>query len=105
MKVKIRKVYYKNVRHGRDPIHFHAVQPNGVGTDVHAELHIDPILRKHKDLKRAMVNHEKHELMMWGKGHADAHQHAKRKEPKLTRCIGGVNGFWNEIKKREKDKN
>jgi hypothetical protein len=101
MKVKIRKVYYKRIKSGRDPVRFEAVQPNGLNTDVHAVVKIDPILKKYPDLRKPMLQHEKHELVMWGKGHADAHSHAKRKEPKRTRCIGGVKGFWSEIKKRE----
>jgi hypothetical protein len=101
MKVIIRKKYYKRTQKGRNPIHFHAVQHGGIGSDVHAELHIDPVLRKHKDLKRAMVTHEKHELHRWGQGYVDGHYHAKTKEPKLTRKLGGVSGFWKEIKRRE----
>ena len=104
MKVKVKKVYYKRIQKGRDPIKFEAVQPNGIGEDVHATIKIDPILKKHKDLRKAMLRHEVYEIVDWGRGCNNAHSHAKRKEPKLTRNIGGVSGFWKEIKRREKRK-
>jgi len=108
MKIKIKKRYYKQVRRGREPIKFEAVQPKGVGTNVVAVLKIDPILRKkrHSDLQRAMVKHEINEIKYWGKNKKAcskcSHKFAKKKEPKLTRRIKGVAGFWQEIKRREK---
>lgn len=102
MKVRIRKTYYKRTQKGRDPIKFHAVQPGGINTDVHAVIKLDPVLRKHKDLRKAMLNHEKYEISDWGRGCTKAHTHAKRREPKLTRNIGGVAGFWKLINRREK---
>jgi hypothetical protein len=101
MNVKIKKVYYKRSQRGRDPIKFEAVQPNGIGTDVHAKIKIDPILRRHKDLRKAMLGHEVYEIKDWGRGCDNAHSHAKHREPKLTKNIGGVSGFWKEIKRRE----
>jgi len=109
MKVKIKKVYYKRSQHGRNPIHFHAEQPKGVGTNIVAELHIDPILRKksNKDLRQAMVNHEKDEIKAWGNGCSvhEAHHHARRKEAVLTKTLAkkGNKGFWQEIKRRQQN--
>jgi hypothetical protein len=104
VKVKICKVYYKKSQVGRDPIKFHAVQPKGIGTDIKATVKLDPVLRqkRHKDLHKAMMGHELYEIKDWGQGCDKAHHHAKRKEPKLTRKIGGVSGFWQEISRREK---
>ena len=104
MKVKIIKKYYRRSQKGRDPIKFHAVQSGGIGTDVHAVVRLDPILRKHKDLRKAMLNHEEYEITDWGRGCNKAHHHAKRREPVLTRKIGGVSGFWKLVGKREKRK-
>jgi hypothetical protein len=101
MKVKIKKVYYKRSQKGRDPIKFSASQPKGVGTDVHAVVKIDPVLRKHKDLRKAMMRHEEYEIKDWGNGCNKAHYHAKRREPKLTRKIKNVSGFWQEIERRK----
>ena len=106
MKIKVKKIYYKKSQHGRNPIHFEATQPNGIGTDVKAVIKIDPILRKHhnKDLRQAMMGHELYEIKDWANGCDKAHHHAKRREPKLTKEIGGVTGFWREIKRRQNGK-
>jgi hypothetical protein len=103
MKVTIHKRYYKQSRRGRNPIHFVANQPKGIGTNVVAVIRIDPVLKEHKDLQNAMIGHEKYEITDWAKGCTKAHSHAKRREPKLTRQIGGVKGFWNLIERRQKD--
>lgn len=102
MKVTIKKRYYKRSQHGRNPIHFIAEQPKGVGTNVVAVVIIDPVLKQHKDLQQAMLGHEKYEITDWAKGCNKAHHHAKRREPKLTREISGVRGFWKEIERRRK---
>jgi hypothetical protein len=102
MKVHVTKIYYKNTNRKREPICFTAKQPRGIGTDIHAEIKLDPILKKHKDLRKAMLKHEVYEITDWGNGCNSAHKHAKHKEPKLTREIGGAKGFWKEIKRREK---
>ena len=104
MKIFITKRYEKRVNAGRqpEPIRFHVEQPKGVGTDVHATITMNPVLRKHPDLRKAMLGHEVHEIKEWGKGGHAAHAKSHRKEPKLTRGIGGVSGFWKEIKRREK---
>jgi hypothetical protein len=99
MKVKIRKVYYKSIRKGREPARYLAVQPGGLGTEVHAVIRLDPVLKKHKVLRNAIVNHEKYEIYDWGKGCPHAHKHAKHKEPKLTRKMN-VKGFWEYVGKR-----
>ena len=102
LKLHITKQYYKKVQRGRDPIRFHVEQPNGVGTDMHAVIKLDPILKKHNDLRKVLLKHETDEMMAWGKGSTRAHTLARKKEPKAIRYIGGVSGFWNEIKRREK---
>jgi len=101
MKVHIKKVYHKKTRIGRPPASFHAKQPKWVGTTVHAVVKLDPILKKHKDLHRGIMKHEKHEIKAWGQGLPMPHAHARTKEPKLTRNIGGVSGFWKEIDRRK----
>ncbi len=103
MKVLIKKKYYKTSSRKRSPIKFVAVQPEGKGTTVHATLHIDPVLRKHKDLRNAMLKHEVIEIKHWGEGGRSSHYHAKSKEPKLTRNMG-LGGFWREIDRRKKGK-
>ncbi len=103
MRVFITKRYYKRSQKMREPAKFHAGQPKGVGTDVHAVVTLDPILKKHKDLHDAIMGHERRELELWGKGAKAAHTKAHNKEPKWVRDIGGVSGFWREIKRREKN--
>jgi hypothetical protein len=102
MKVHITKSYYKVSRKGREPAKFHATQKGGLGHDVHAKVKLDPILKKHKDLERGIMKHEKTEIEHWGHGHPASQHVARFKEPKLTRTIGGVSGFWKEIEKRER---
>lgn len=98
MKIKIRKQYLKHSYKGKSPIHYHAEQPNGVGTTVHATLHIDPVLRKHPDLRKPMVQHEVDEIRHWGEARkGNSHYHAKRLEPIRTRNLT-VNQFWKEVK-------
>jgi len=100
--VKYKIVYYKRSLVGRDPVRYSARQPKGKGTTVFATFRLDPILRKHRDLREAMLKHELNELRAWGAGSTRGHSLARSKEPALTRNIGGVSGFWREIKRREK---
>ncbi|KKM50614.1 hypothetical protein LCGC14_1556010 [marine sediment metagenome] len=102
VKLHIRKKYYKHSRKGRMPVSFQAKQPGGTGTDVHATLYMDPVLKKHKDLRKGLIRHEKEELRAWGSGKSGGHTIALRKEPKLTRDLGGTSGFWKEIEKRKR---
>ena len=104
MKLRLKKKYYKNVRRGKEPIRYRVRQPKGKGTDIEGTIFIDPILRKrkNKDLKKALLNHEINEIRNWGKGLKKSHSKARSKEPKLTKNIGGVLGFWKEIEKRER---
>lgn len=99
--LKIKKVYYSRVRWGEQPIRFTAKQPKGVGTTVYATIYLDPILKHHPDLRNALLKHEIAELKAWGAGSTRAHTIGKSKESKLLRQIGGVSGFWREIKRRE----
>lgn len=105
MKVYIKTKYYKQSKKGREPAKYHATQKGGVGHDVHATVMLDPVLKKHPDLKKAILKHEQNEIKSWGKGETASHSTSKKKEPALTRNIGGVSGFWSEIKRREKMKN
>jgi hypothetical protein len=100
LKVKIKKKYLKRSYVGRNPVHFHAKQPEGIKTTVHAKIHLDPILKKHRDLRKPMLKHEERELHRWGMGHKDAHKYAVENEPKKLKRIGSADGFWKEIKKR-----
>jgi len=104
MKLHIKQRYYKQSRVGREPIRFSVRQPRGVGTDIYGEVWLDPVLRKKQnaDLKRALLKHEVDEIKVWGKGGSKGHTKARSKESKLIRTIGGVSGFWREIKRRER---
>ena len=102
MKLYIRKRYRKRSKRGGKPASFHATQPKGVGTDVHAIIKLDPILKKHKDLRKGILRHERKEIEAWGRGRTDSHRYANNREPEVTRRLGGVRGFWKEIRKREK---
>ena len=48
MKLHKKIVYFKNIRHGKEPCKYEASQPNGVNTDVYATIKLDPILKKKK---------------------------------------------------------
>ena len=101
MKINIRKRYYKSSRVNREPAKYYAVQPGGIGKNVHATVRLDPILKKESDLRKAILNHEENEIRYWGKGLPKAHLLARKKEPRLTRNIASVKKFWQEIKKRK----
>ena len=101
IQVKVTYKYYKRVRQGEEPIRYVARQPKGVGTNVFATIYLDPILKKHPDLLKALLKHELNEIKAWGMGKAGVHTKARVREPALTRKIGGVSGFWKEIKRRE----
>jgi hypothetical protein len=97
LKILVRKKYLKKNYVGKSPIHFHAVQPNGVGTDIHATLTLAPVLKKHPNLRKPMVQHEIDEIRHWGGGNSGSHAHAKRREPKLTRELT-IDTFWKKVK-------
>jgi hypothetical protein len=102
MKVHLKKVYYKNVRKGKEPCKFVAKQPKGIGTDIYATVKLDPILRKKKlkPIKDAMVRHEVNEIKVWGKGETAPHRKANSKEPYSTRVVlKGTKGFWRHVEK------
>lgn len=103
MKLHLKKRYYKRSQKGREPVKYKVRQPRGVGTDIYGEIRIDPVLRKkkHSDLKRALLGHEIREIKDWGRGYAGGHTRARIHEPRLTRGMGGVSGFWKEVKRRE----
>ena len=101
MKVYVTKRYYKRSRPGEEPIKYSAKQKR-VGADVHAKVMMDPVLKEHDDLRRALLRHELSEIRSWGRGESNAHSKARKKEPKAIRNIGGVSGFWREIRRREK---
>ena len=86
-------------------MHFRIRQPKGKGTDIYGEVWIDPVLRKkrHSDLRKAILKHETNEIRDWGKGGKVSHTKARKREPRLTRNIGGVSGFWKEIERRERN--
>ena len=93
--------FYKRVRQGEEPIHYTAKQPKGVGTNVFATIYLDPILKKYPDLMKALLKHELNEIKAWGMGKTGVHAKARSREATLTKNIGGVSGFWKEIKRRE----
>ena len=101
MKLYITKKYYKTSIRGREPIRYKARQKK-VGTDIHATIRMDPVLKKYPDLRKVLLQHEKTEIREWGKGKTGGHRAAVKKEPKILRKIGGVSGLWREIKRRER---
>lgn len=96
--------YYKNSDRNRSPATFQTVQPNGVGTRSHATIMLDPVLkaRKNRDLKRAVLRHEKQEIDAWEVGSPIPHIHAKSKEGKLTQNMQYANQFWEEEDRRNR---
>ena len=103
MQVRVTKRYYKRIKVGRDPIRYQARQPKGIGADVHVVITLDPVLKNHPDLRRDLLKHELDEIKAWGLGKSGGHTRARSKEPRQTREIGGVSGFWREIKRRAKN--
>ena len=95
MKIYVVKRY--NKRSGGKPIESRYEQPRGVGSDIHAEIRLDPSLKKHPDLRRALIRDEKNKIREWGRGNA----FKKAKTPRLLRDIGGVKNVRDEIKRRE----
>ena len=112
MKVNITKRYYKTSVKGRDPVKYKAKfkerydpkKKKWVVTKAHATVFMDPVLKKHPTLRKAMLKHETGEIRAEAKGESGAHSKAKMNEPKVLKNIGGVSGFWREIKRREKTK-
>ena len=102
MKLHIKKKYYSRVRWGEQPIKFRISQPKGIGTDVYCVIYLDPILKRHKDLREALLKHEIEEITDWAKGGKGSHSKARRSEPVIIRNLGGVSGFWREVKRRER---
>lgn len=104
MKLNIKQVYLRRNLRNRSPATYHAVQKNGVGSDVNAVVKLAPILKKHSDLRRGILKHEREEIYGWAKGQTGNHRRANRSEPSLTKKLGGTKGFWNEIDRRNKRK-
>ena len=105
MKLHKKIVYFKNIRHGKEPCKYEASQPNGVNTDVYATIKLDPILKKKKlrAIRNGMLKHETVEITRWGQGDRYSHRDAERQEPLITRDkIKNVSGFWNHVDKMKK---
>jgi len=108
LKLFVKKKYYKNSVKGRDPVkykvkfkeHYDEKKKKWVAHEGHAVVFMDPVLKKHPDLRRALLRHETDEIKAEGSGESGAHSKARRNEPKLTKNMGGVSGFWREIKRR-----
>lgn len=102
-KTRVKIKYYKTSDRNRSPATFQTVQPNGVGTGSYATVMLDPILKekKNRDLKRAILRHEKTEIDAWEAGSPLPHTYAKGKENKLTKNINYAHQFWNEIDRRK----
>ena len=99
--IKLTEKYYKQSRTGRDPIKLHMSQRCPC-TDVNLTVTMDPVLKKHPDLKADLIQHEINEAKCWGKGETGCHRKASQQDSKLLKNIGGVTGFWREIAKRKK---
>ena len=68
MRVKAKTSYYKRSRRGKSPATYRARQPRGIGTTVHADIKLDPVLRKMPKERRLIMLHEQREIRNWGKG-------------------------------------
>ncbi len=103
MKLHKKIVYYKNIRKGKEPCKYSAIQPKGKGTDVYATIKLDPILRKKKlkSIKNGMLKHETVEITRWAKGDRYSHRDANYSEPKVTKKLGGTVGFWQAVKRKK----
>jgi len=100
MKVLFRVSYHKDIRRRRGtPIAWYDATRKG--DTIFARIHLHPILKKYPDLKRGVLGHEKHEITAWANGSTAAHRYANNHEPKVTRELGGKQGFWQEIEQRE----
>jgi len=104
MKLHKKIVYFKNIRHGKEPCKYEASQPNGVNTDVYATIKLDPILKKKKlqSIRDGMLKHETVEITRWGKGAEYSHRAANSAEPSASKKLGGVSGFWSQVDKLKK---
>ena len=102
VKITLKEKYYKKSKLNREPIKYHAEQPGGLGTKVTAVVHMDPVLKQYPDIRKAMLQHERREISDWSIGKTSAHKRAKAKEPRVIKDIGGVSGFWKEVRRREK---
>ena len=68
MRVQTKTSYYKRGRRGKSPATYRARQPIGIGTTVHADIKLDPVLRKMPKERRLIMLHEQREIRDWGKG-------------------------------------
>ncbi len=101
MRVNIRKSYYKKSRRGKSPATYRATQPRGVGTNVNADIKLDPVLRKHPDLRNLIVKHERREIRAWGKGMPQQKAHVKaQKATRRDDHFDTNREFWRLINKR-----
>ncbi len=104
LKIYARKRYYKGSRRGKSPSTYRVTQPCGVGSSIHGTIYLAPVLKRHKDLRAGVLKHELGEIRAWGGGTTNAHTIGSSKEPKVTKRLGGVKGFWEEIDRRERAK-
>lgn len=105
MKVHLRTDYFKRRRPGKSPAVYHARQPRGKGTVVHARVHLDPSLRDKPDLRRLVLQHEQREIRAWGNGmtvkRADK---VARKGTRRDDHFDSASEYWRLIRRREKRK-
>jgi len=101
MKVKFKISYHKDGRRRENvPIAWYdAVRKGDI---VYAYIYLHPILRQYPDLRRGVLRHEKDEVTAWAKGNTAPHRYASKREPRITRKLGGKQGFWQEVSKRER---
>lgn len=99
MVLKATVSYYKRSNKQRPPATYRAKRKGG---KVVADIKLDPILKKHKDLRRGVLKHEKDEIRAWARGNTAPHRYASKREPRVTHRLGGERGFWREIERRER---
>jgi hypothetical protein len=98
MKIKTKVSYYERQRTGKSPATYHATQPNGVGTTVHAKIKLDPSLKNRPSIRKLVVLHEKNEIKAWGQGKPKPHAVAK-KATKRDNKFDSNSEYWRLIKR------
>ena len=103
MRLNLKTQYYQRSRRGKSPATYRARQPSGAGTDVHATVKLDPVLRKHPDLRRHIMAHEKREIKAWGSGMSrDRASRLAERATKRDDHFDTRSEFWGLIDKRKK---
>lgn len=96
------EIKYSRVwREGVSPARYVALRK---GNKIIAHITLHPILRKYPDLRIGVLQHETNEIAAWARGNTASHRYANDRESRVTKQLGGVKGFWKEIKLRRQER-